>query len=115
MIYILVTRRSVLIMYRFQIIQCMALLMNQVTYKGQAFNLETGCRKNPKHDKTSLAACHIPSSFTCKFLNVDKRKIVSKSLHLTFKTKRKLLYLKSQFPPRCKHFISVIKTNQFMI
>ena len=31
------------------------------------------------------------------------------------KTKRRLLYLKTQFVPRSKHFISVIKTNQFMI
>ena len=30
-------------------------------------------------------------------------------------TKRKLLYLKTQFVPRSKHFISVIKTNQFML
>ena len=31
------------------------------------------------------------------------------------KTKRRLLYLKTQSVPRCKHFISVIKTNQFML
>ena len=31
------------------------------------------------------------------------------------KTKRRLLYLKTQFAPRSKHFISVIKTNQFML
>ena len=30
-------------------------------------------------------------------------------------TKRRLLYLKTQFVPRSKHFISVIKTNQFML
>ena len=30
-------------------------------------------------------------------------------------TKRRLLYLKAQFLPRSKHFISVIKTNQFML
>ena len=29
--------------------------------------------------------------------------------------KRRLLYLKTQFVPRSKHFISVIKTNQFML
>ena len=31
------------------------------------------------------------------------------------KTKRRLLYLKTKFVPRSKHFISVIKTNQFML
>ena len=31
------------------------------------------------------------------------------------KTKRRLLYLKTQSVPRCKHFMSVIKTNQFML
>ena len=31
------------------------------------------------------------------------------------KTKRRPLYLKTQFVPRSKHFISVIKTNQFML
>jgi hypothetical protein len=31
------------------------------------------------------------------------------------KTKRRLLYLKIQSVPRSKHFISVIKTNQFML
>jgi hypothetical protein len=30
-------------------------------------------------------------------------------------TKRRLLRLKTQFVPRSKHFISVIKTNQFML
>ena len=30
-------------------------------------------------------------------------------------TKRRLLYLKTQFVPRSKHFISVVKTNQFML
>ena len=30
-------------------------------------------------------------------------------------TKRRLLYLKTQFVPRSKHFVSVIKTNQIMI
>ena len=30
-------------------------------------------------------------------------------------TKLRLLYLKTQFVPRSKHFISVIKTNQFML
>ena len=33
----------------------------------------------------------------------------------TLKTKRRLLHLKIQFVPRSKHFISVIKTNRFMI
>ena len=31
------------------------------------------------------------------------------------KTKSRQLYLKTQFVPRSKHFISVIKTNQFML
>ena len=31
------------------------------------------------------------------------------------KTKRRLLYLKTQSAPRCKHFILVIKTNQFTL
>jgi hypothetical protein len=31
------------------------------------------------------------------------------------KVKRRLLYLKTQSVPRSKHFISVIKTNQFMV
>ena len=31
------------------------------------------------------------------------------------KTKRIPLDLKTQSVPRCKHFISVIKTNQFML
>jgi hypothetical protein len=31
------------------------------------------------------------------------------------KTKRRPFYLKTQSVPRCKHFISVIKTNQFML
>jgi len=31
------------------------------------------------------------------------------------KTKRRTLYLKTQFVPRSKHFTSVIKTNQFML
>jgi len=31
------------------------------------------------------------------------------------KTKRRPLYLKTQSVPRCKHFISVIKTNQFVL
>jgi len=31
------------------------------------------------------------------------------------KTNRRPLYLKTQSIPRCKHFISVIKTNQFML
>jgi len=30
-------------------------------------------------------------------------------------TKRRPLYLKTQSVPRSKHFISVIKTNQFML
>ena len=30
-------------------------------------------------------------------------------------TERRLLYLKTQFVPRSKHFISVIKTNRFML
>jgi hypothetical protein len=30
-------------------------------------------------------------------------------------TKRRLLYLKTQSVPSSKHFISVIKTNQFML
>jgi len=30
-------------------------------------------------------------------------------------TKGRLLYLKTQFAPRSKHFFSVIKTNQFMV
>ena len=30
-------------------------------------------------------------------------------------TKRRLLYLKTHFVPRSKHFISVIKTNNFML
>ena len=29
--------------------------------------------------------------------------------------KRRLVYLKTQFVPHSKHFISVIKTNQFML
>jgi len=33
----------------------------------------------------------------------------------TLKTKRRPLYLKTQSVPRCKLFISVIKTNQFML
>ena len=33
----------------------------------------------------------------------------------TLRTKRRLLYLKTQFVPRSKLFISVIKTNQFML
>ena len=33
----------------------------------------------------------------------------------SLKTKRRLLYLKTQFVPRSKHFISVIKTDQFML
>ena len=31
------------------------------------------------------------------------------------KTKRRLLYINTEFGPRSKHFISVIKTNQFML
>ena len=31
------------------------------------------------------------------------------------KTNGRLLYLKAQSVPRCKHFISVIKTSQFML
>ena len=31
------------------------------------------------------------------------------------KTNGRLLYLKNQFVPRSKHFISVIKTNPFMV
>ena len=31
------------------------------------------------------------------------------------RTKRRLLYLKTQVVPRSKHLISVIKTNQFML
>jgi len=31
------------------------------------------------------------------------------------KTKRRLLYLKTQSVPRSEHLISVIKTNQFMV
>ena len=31
------------------------------------------------------------------------------------KTKRRVLYLKTQFVPRSKHFISVVKINQFML
>ena len=31
------------------------------------------------------------------------------------KTERRLFYLKTQFVPRSKHFISVIKTNKFML
>jgi hypothetical protein len=31
------------------------------------------------------------------------------------KTKRRLLNLHTQFVPRCKHFNSVTKTNQFMM
>jgi len=31
------------------------------------------------------------------------------------KTKRRLFYLKTQFVPRSKHFISVMETNQFVM
>ena len=31
------------------------------------------------------------------------------------KTNRRPLYVKTQSVPRCKHFISAIKTNQFML
>ena len=31
------------------------------------------------------------------------------------KTKHRLLYLKTQFVPRSKHFVSIIKTDQFML
>jgi hypothetical protein len=34
---------------------------------------------------------------------------------MPLKTKCKLFYLKTQFVPRSKHFISVIKTNQFTL
>ena len=44
------------------------------------------------------------SEYHVEFLNVN---------HL--KPKRTPLYLKTQSVPRCKHFISVIKTNQFML
>ena len=37
------------------------------------------------------------------------------SLFNPLNTKRRLLYLKTQFVPRSKHFISVIKTNNFML
>jgi hypothetical protein len=36
-------------------------------------------------------------------------------LIIPLKTKRRLLNLKTQSVPRCKHFITVIKTNQFML
>lgn len=49
----------------------------------QAFNFETSCGQNPKSNVTSLAAtCHISSSFTCKFLNIETLKDVNQSLHL---------------------------------
>jgi len=44
---------------------------------------------------------------------------IQHELHTTrinlLKTKRRLLNLNAQSVPRCKHFISVIKTNQFMV
>ena len=46
-------------------------------------------------------------------LNIHiKRRLV---VFIPLKTKRWLIYLKTQFVPRSKHFISVIKTNQFML
>ena len=39
----------------------------------------------------------------------------SASIFNPLKTKRRLLYLKTQFVPSSKHFISVIKTYQFML
>ena len=47
-------------------------------------------------------------------IDIDGRIILKKDLN-PLKTKRRVLYLKAQFVPCCKHFISVIKTNQFML
>jgi len=47
---------------------------------------------------------------------VDSDKHCTKmTFHSPLKTKRRLLYLKAQFVPRCIYFISVIKTSQFML
>ena len=48
-------------------------------------------------------------------VHVGNIRCLSHGMINPLKTKRKLLYLKTQSVPRCKHFISVIKTYQFML
>ena len=55
-------------------------------------------------DTSIIRHTHTLRGRDAEFLNLDP-----------LKTKRRLLYLKAQSVPRCKHFISVIKTNQFML
>ena len=48
--------------------------------------------------------------------NLFSSSLVPKNININpLKTNRRLLYLKTQFLPRSKLFISVIKTNQFML
>ena len=57
----------------------------------------TCCRRNPK--ARGWGACYAGRGPVLPYIN-------------PLKTKRRLLYLKTQFVPRSKHFI---KTNQFML
>jgi hypothetical protein len=79
-------------------------------------------RKNP--EKGILFQQNISSLFSAQFrpLLVSVSLISNYLLCLSFtfsnynlKTKRRPLYIKNQSVPRCKHFISAIKTNQFML
>jgi hypothetical protein len=63
-----------------------------------------------------------PHNFRVKAVNgftADRKQIRPEKGKTSFnplKTKRRLLYLKTQSVPRCKHFSSqLIKTNQFMM
>jgi len=47
-------------------------------------------------------------------VNCSHKKAVQSSFN-PLKTNVRSLYLKAQSVPRCKHFVAVIKTNQFML
>ena len=66
---------------------------------------------NIYHFTTAKVPVDVSSTRSTFSLN-DVRWVISTLFNL-LKTKPRLLYLKTQFAPRSKHFSSVIKTNQF--
>jgi hypothetical protein len=66
-------------------------------------------RGNPRWPDVWGCALQATSQGICK------GKLTIKEFINPLKTKRRPLYLKAQSVPRCKHFISVIKTNQFTL
>jgi len=58
---------------------------------------------------------HILSNICSNWLIMQHCVLEFLEMFILVKTKRRPLYLKPQSVPRCKHFSSVIKTNQFML